>query len=73
MPNSHTPHSVALRKAATARCNQRVVDQGGRRLGVLLPPESAAQLAALETARNQSARAVIIDLIRLEAERLTAL
>ena len=73
MPNSQSPHSVAVRKAATARCNQRVVDQGGRRLGVLLPPESAAQLAALETARNQSARAVIIDLIRLEAERLTAL
>jgi len=70
MPNSHTPHSVAVRKAATARCNQRTVDQGGRRLGVLLPPESAAQLAALETARGQSARAIILDLIDEASDKL---
>jgi hypothetical protein len=63
MPNSKTPHSIAVRKAATARCIQRAVDHGARRLGVLLPAEVADKLARLQDARGHSARQVIIDLI----------
>jgi hypothetical protein len=48
---------------AANRCNQRIVDQGGHRLGVLLPPESARKLAALKQATGKSARALIIEMI----------
>jgi hypothetical protein len=63
MSNSYTPHSVAVRKAATARCIQRAVDDGARRLGVLLPAPTAAKLKAIQRATGKSARKIVIDLI----------
>ena len=63
MPNSQTPASRAARQAASARANQATVDSGGRRLGVLLPPDTAAKLRRIETETGQSARQVIIGLI----------
>lgn len=68
MPNAKTPHSIAVRKAATARCIQQQVDEGARRLGVLLPAETAAKLERLQKARGHSARRIIIDLIEGESE-----
>lgn len=62
-PNSQTPRSRAARQAAAARANQATVAAGGRRLGVLLPPDTAAKLRRIETETGQSARQVIIGLI----------
>lgn len=63
MPNSQTPTSRAARQATAARANQATVAAGGRRLGVLLPPDTAAKLRRIETETGQSARQVIIGLI----------
>lgn len=62
-PNSQTPASRAARQAAAARANQATVAAGGRRLGVLLPPDTAAKLRRIEVDTGQSARQVIIGLI----------
>ena len=63
MSNSQTPASRAARQAAAARANQTTVAGGGRRLGVLLPPNTAAKLRRIEVDTGQSARQVIIGLI----------
>lgn len=61
--NSQTPTSRAARQATAARANQATVAAGGRRLGVLLPPDTAAKLRRIEVDTGQSARQVIIGLI----------
>ena len=61
--NSQTPRSRAARQAAAARANQATVAAGGRRLGVLLPPDTAAKLRRIESSTGQSARQIVIGLI----------
>ena len=61
--NSQTPTSRAARQATAARANQATVDAGGRRLGVLLPPDTAAKLRRIEVNTGQSARQIVIGLI----------
>jgi hypothetical protein len=51
-PNSQTPASRAARQTAAARANQATVAAGGRRLGVLLPPDTAAKLRRIEVPRQ---------------------
>jgi hypothetical protein len=63
MPNAQTPHSRKVRRDTANRCAQIMVDQGGRRLGVLLPPESASKLAAMQRETGKSARKLIIEMI----------
>ncbi len=62
-PNSQTPASRAARQRTSTKANQATVDAGGRRLGVLLPPDTAAKLRRIEVDTGQSARQVIIGLI----------
>ena len=63
MPNSKTPANVKRRMDAANRCVQRAVDNGARRLGVLLPAATAAKLSRQQAATGKSARALIIELI----------
>ena len=63
MANSQTAHSRKARRDAANRCAQRLVDEGGRRLGVLLPPESASKLAVMQRETGKSARKLIIEMI----------
>lgn len=63
MPNSNTRASRLARQTTAARANQATVAGGGRRLGVLLPPDTAAKLRRIEDETGQSARQVIIGLI----------
>lgn len=69
MPNSDTAHSRQLRKETAAKRRQRIIDEGGRDLRILLEQEETRMLAQLQQASGrpgqpETATAVIKQLIQ---------
>lgn len=67
MPNSNSPHSRRLRADNARRWESAQKAAGHVKLAVLLPPESAAQLARLAKVHGTKTAAIIAALAQSSA------
>lgn len=68
MPNSDTEHSRQLRQKTAAQWQKEMIQQGGMKITVLLPPGPAEKLRRL--AGSKSIRTTIIELIESAPEHI---
>lgn len=66
MPNANTPHSRALRAATATRRNQAATTNGGKRVTVILPPDTAQDLEQLTVIYGSQTAAIIAALTSLK-------